>query len=74
MAKNISITVDDINRQFLDAQTSNRSAYINKLIEQERERQFVASMEAGYKAQSGDRDIQENDLLWDITTGDGIED
>lgn len=73
MVKNISITIEDSNRQFLDSQTSNRSAYINKLIEKERERQFAASMEAGYKDQSDDREIQEEDLLWDITTGDRIE-
>ena len=74
MSKNISITVDDINREFLDSQTDNRSAYINKLIEQERKRQFAASMEAGYKAQSKDSEIQEEDRLWEVTVGDGIED
>jgi hypothetical protein len=73
MPKNISITVNDINREFLDSQTSNRSAYINKLIEQERKRYFTASMEAGYKAQSIDPDIQEDDQLWEIAVGDGIE-
>jgi hypothetical protein len=73
MPKNISITVNDINREFLDSQTSNRSAYINKLIEQERKRYFTASMEAGYKAQSIDPDIQEDDQLWEIAVGDGVE-
>lgn len=74
MSRNISITIEDDNRQFLDSQTSNRSAYINKLIEKERERKFAASMEAGYKAQSEDHEIQEEDLLWELTTGDGIAD
>ncbi|MEL6580754.1 MAG: hypothetical protein AAFQ14_13470 [Cyanobacteria bacterium J06621_12] len=74
MPKNISISVDDANREFLDSQTDNRSAFINKLIEQERQRFFAASMEAGYKAQSQDSELQEDDQLWEITLGDGIED
>lgn len=74
MAKNISITLDDINREFLDSQTDNRSAFINKLIEQERKRRFAESMEAGYKAQSSDSEIQSEDRLWEVVTGDGIED
>lgn len=74
MAKNISITLDDINREFLDSQTDNRSAFINKLIEQERKRRFAESMEAGYKAQSEDSEIQSEDRLWEVVTGDGIED
>ncbi len=74
MTKNISITLDDINREFLDSQTDNRSAFINKLIEQERKRRFAESMEAGYKAQSEDSEIQSEDRLWEVVTGDGIED
>jgi hypothetical protein len=31
-------------------------------------------MEAGYKAQSIDPDIQEDDRLWEIAVGDGVED
>lgn len=74
MSKNISITVDDLNREFLDSQATNRSAYINNLIERERKRVFAQSMEAGYKAQATDPQIQEDDRLWDITVGDGVED
>ena len=74
MPKNISITVDDLNREFLDSQATNRSAYINNLIEQERKRVFAKNMEAGYKAQAADPQIQKDDHLWDITVGDGVED
>ena len=74
MSKNISITIDDLNREFLDSQATNRSAYINNLIERERKRAFTQSMEAGYKSQAADPQIREDDCLWDITVGDGIED
>jgi len=74
MSKNISITVEDANRKFLDLQDDNRSAFINKLIEQERKRQFSASMEAGYKAQINDPEIQSSDRDWEIAIGDGLGD
>ena len=48
--------------------------YINELIEQDRRSKIEARMRAGYIAQSQNQEIQEEDLLWEVTIADGIED
>ena len=74
MTKNISITVNEENLKYLDSQIKNRSKYINELIEKDRRSKFEARMRAGFIAQSQNREIQEEEQLWDVTIGDGIED
>lgn len=69
---NISISLNEKNHQYLDAQVQNRSAYINKLIEQDRKLNFEAAMKAGYIEQSQDTDIQEDDQLWEVSLNDGL--
>ncbi len=74
MTKNISITVNEENLKYLDSQIKNRSKYINELIEKDRRSKFEARMRAGYIAQSQNQNMQEEDQLWEVTIGDGIED
>ena len=74
MVKQISITLDDLNLDYLDNHVNNRSRYINKLIEQDRRSKFEASMREGYIAQSQNPEIQAEDRLWEVTIGSGIED
>lgn len=74
MSKNISITINEQNLKYLDSQIDNRSKYINELIESDRRSKFEASMRQGYIAQSQNKEMQEEDELWEVTIGDGIED
>ena len=74
MSKNISITINEQNLKYLDSQIDNRSKYINELIESDRRSKFEASMRQGYIVQSQNKEMQEEDELWEVTVGDGIED
>ena len=74
MTKNISITVNEQNLEYLDSQIKNRSKYINELIEKDRRNKFEASMRAGYIAQSQNKEMQSEDRLWEVAIADGIVD
>jgi metal-responsive CopG/Arc/MetJ family transcriptional regulator len=74
MTKNISITVNERNLEYLDSQVKNRSKYINELIESDRQSKLEASMRAGYIAQAQDPAMEEEEKLWSIAIADGIED
>jgi hypothetical protein len=73
MANNISISVDLDNLDYLNTQVKNRSKYINDLIAKDRQKKFLELMKQGYLNQNQDPEIQEDDFLWEITTGDGID-
>ena len=73
MANNISISLDADNLDYLNTQVKNRSKYINDLIAKDRQEKFLELMKQGYLNQNQDTEIQEDDLLWEITTGDGID-
>ncbi len=74
MSKNISITINAENMQYLDSQIKNRSKYINELIEKDRRIKFEEKMREGYLAQSRSIEMQEEDQLWKVAIADGIED
>lgn len=73
MPNNISISLDRDNLEYLNAQVKNRSKYINDLIAKDRQEKFAELMKQGYLSQNQDPEIQESDRLWEITTGDGID-
>ena len=73
MANNISISLDRDNLEYLNTQVSNRSKYINELIAKDRQEKFAELMKQGYLSQNLDPEVREDDLLWDIITGDGID-
>ena len=58
----------------MNSQIENRSKYINELIAKDRRSKFEASMREGYIAQSQSQEMQEEELLWEVTLEDGIED
>ncbi|MDJ0745855.1 MAG: hypothetical protein QNJ32_21180 [Xenococcaceae cyanobacterium MO_167.B27] len=71
MSKNISITINEANLEYLNS-LDNRSKYINELIEKDGISKLEASMRAGYIAQSQSLEMKEEDLLWEVTVGDGL--
>ena len=71
MSKNISITINEANLEYLNS-LDNRSKYINELIEKDLISRLEASMRAGYIAQSQSLEMKEEDLLWEVTVGDGL--
>lgn len=73
MANNISISLDLDNLDYLNTHIKNRSKYINDLIAKDRQKKFWELMKQGYLNQNQDPEIKEDDLLWEITTGDGID-
>ncbi|MEM8720748.1 MAG: hypothetical protein AAGE84_15875 [Cyanobacteria bacterium P01_G01_bin.39] len=73
MPNNISISLDRDNLEYLDTQVKNRSKYINQLIAKDRQEKFAELMKQGYLSQNKDPEVQEEDRLWEITTGDGID-
>lgn len=73
MSNNISISLDRDNLNYINTQTKNRSQYINDLIAQDRQKKFAELMKQGYLSQNQDPEIREDDKLWEITTGDGID-
>ena len=73
MANNISVSLDRDNLEYLNARIKNRSKYINDLIAKDRQAKFAELMKQGYISQNQDPEIQEDDLLWETTTGDGID-
>jgi len=72
MPNNISISLDKDNLDYLSTQVTNRSKYINDLIAKDRQDKFAELMKQGYLNQNQDPEIQADDLLWEITIGDGI--
>ena len=72
MPNNISISLNRDNLEYLNTQAQNRSQYINDLIAKDRQEKFAELMKQGYISQNQDPEIQKDDRLWEITTGDGI--
>lgn len=70
---NISISIEEENLNFLNLEISNRSKYINELIQRDRALKFAEKMKQGYLAQKNDSTITEEDRLWEATIGDGID-
>ncbi len=73
MSINISISLDRDNFEYLNTQVKNRSKYINDLINKDRQEKFAELMKQGYLSQNQDPEIQEDDRLWEVTVGDGID-
>ena len=70
----ISVNLDDSSLEFIDKISSNRSRYINELIERERKKAFEEKLEADYREQSNDSEWQAEVALWDCTANDGLDD
>jgi len=73
MSKKVSITLDDEVLEFVDQLSSNRSSFINNLIQKEKQRLFLKDLEDAYKEQANDPEFLEEMTIWDVTVGDGLD-
>ena len=72
MSKKVSITLDDDIVEFVDQLASNRSSFINNILQQEKKRIFMKELEDAYKDQADDPAFQEEVSFWETTVGDGL--
>ena len=73
MSKKVSITLDDEVLEFVDQLSSNRSSFINNLIQKEKQRLFLKDLEDAYKEQANDPEFLEETAIWEVTVGDGLD-
>lgn len=71
-SKKVSITLDDDVLDFVDQLASNRSSFINDILQQEKRRIFMKELENAYKDQANDTEFQAEVSVWEITVGDGL--
>lgn len=72
MSKKVSITLDDEVLEFIDQLSSNRSSFINNVIQKEKQQLFLKELENAYIQQANDPEFQEEMAVWDVTVGDGL--
>lgn len=73
MSKKVSITLDDEVLEFVDHLASNRSSFINDVLWQEKKRIFMKELEDAYKEQANDPEFQQENSVWGVTAGDGLD-
>lgn len=78
MAKKVTITLDDEILAFVDRQAAlqtkaNRSAFINAVLAEARQKHLQAELEAAYQRDAEDKAYQEEIAVWDTGVGDGID-
>lgn len=72
MTKKISISVDEKILEYIDCESKNRSAFINKCVEEVRQNRKKEALKAAYLDQEQDPEFWSEFELWDNTIGDGI--
>ena len=72
ISKKISITLDERLLDFIDQQTSNRSAFINDLILKAQKQFFLQELAKAYQEQSEDKAFHDEVAAWDEVVGDGV--
>ncbi len=73
MTRRMTITLDDDVFVFLNnVASSNRSAYINQLLKQERNNSLQEALRKANQEEAEDIDYQEELQEWDSTLSDGI--
>jgi len=73
MSRKVSITLDDEILEFIDGFASNRSSFINAILQKERQRIFLQELEAAYTEQSNDPEFSDEMKIWDVAVGDGLD-
>lgn len=79
MAKKVTITLDDEILAFVDQQAgalqskANRSAFINAILAEARQKHLQTELEAAYQRDAQDKAYQEEIAAWDTVVGDGID-
>lgn len=74
MTKKISISIDDEVLNFVDTSSSNRSSFINEVLECEKKRRFEESLAAAYIEEASDPEFLTEVRVWDVTASDGLQD
>lgn len=73
MTHRVTITLDEESFEFLnDVANNNRSAYINKLLKQERRNYLQAALRKANQEEAKDTNYQEELQEWDSTLSDGL--
>lgn len=72
MSKKVSITLDDEVLEFVDQLSSNRSSFINTVLQKEKQQLFMKALKNAYKEQADDPAFQEEMAVWNVTTDDGL--
>jgi predicted CopG family antitoxin len=73
MTNRATITLDDEAYTFLEASAGhNRSAYINKLLKEEKQRVLEQEIIRANQEESSDIAYQEELMDWDATLSDGL--
>ncbi|NJR38923.1 MAG: hypothetical protein HC781_08900 [Leptolyngbyaceae cyanobacterium CSU_1_4] len=72
MSKKVSITLDDEVLEFVDQRSGNRSSFINRVLQKEKQRLFMKDLANAYREQANDPEFQEEVAVWDIAVGDGL--
>jgi antitoxin CcdA len=73
MTNRATITLDDDAYAFLEASAGdNRSAYINKLLKEEKRRVLEKQIMRANQEEASDLAYQEELMDWDITLSDGL--
>jgi antitoxin CcdA len=73
MTNRTTITLDDEAYAFLEASAGdNRSAYINKLLKEEKRRVLEKQILKANQEEASDLTYQEKLMDWDVTSSDGL--
>jgi len=73
MTNRATITLDDDAYAFLEASAGdNRSAYINKLLKEEKRRVLEKQILKANQEEASDLTYQEKLMDWDVTSSDGL--
>jgi metal-responsive CopG/Arc/MetJ family transcriptional regulator len=73
MSKKVSITLDDEILNFVDRLATNRSSFINDILQQEQKRVLLQELEDAYQEQANDLEFQKEMSVWDVTVSDGLD-
>ncbi|HBV21376.1 MAG TPA: CopG family transcriptional regulator [Nitrosomonas sp.] len=75
MTHRVTITLDEETFAFLnDVASSNRSAYVNQLLKQERRNSLQAALRKANQEEAEDTNYQEELQVWESTLKDGLSD
>lgn len=69
----IGINISDRSLKYLDKAAKNRSAFIDRLIEEKRKKDFQEELEKAYIDQENDPEFHAEVEAWDCVVGDGID-
>lgn len=73
MTHRVTITLDEETFTFLnDVASSNRSAYVNQLLKQERRNFLQAALRKANQEEAEDTNYQEELQIWESTLSDGL--